>query len=85
MTFFDDVGESTCKLLPLKLGSAYVGNKRVASEGKSKGVPRKGIVRATKEGTTRGVIKGVAKEVDIEGVVREGAIEEGNCLKEKEV
>jgi hypothetical protein len=80
MTFFDDVGESTCKLLPLKLGCAYVGNKRVTLEGKSKGVPRKRIVRATK-----GVIKGVAKEVDIEGVVREGTIEEGNCSREKEV
>jgi hypothetical protein len=55
------VGKSTCKLLPFKLGCAYVGNKRVASKGKSKGVPRKGIIKVTKEGTTRGVIKGATK------------------------
>lgn len=75
MTFFDDVGESTCKLLPLKLGCAFVGNKGVALAGKSKGATRKGTIRVTKEGATRGVIKGVVKEVAIEGVAREGAIE----------
>ncbi len=49
MTFFDDVGESTCKLLPLKLGCASVGNKGVALEGKSKGATRKGTIKATKK------------------------------------
>jgi hypothetical protein len=84
MTFFDDVGESTCKLLPLKLGCAYVGNKGVALEGKSKGA-----IRTTKEGATRGVIKGVAREGArrgiIKGVAREGAIEEGHCSRKKKV
>lgn len=51
MTFSNDVGESTCKLLPFELGCAYVGNKGVASEGKSKGATRKGIVRITKKAT----------------------------------
>jgi hypothetical protein len=34
MTFSNDVDESTCKLLPFKLGCAYVGNKGVPLEGK---------------------------------------------------
>ncbi len=81
MTFFDDVGEATCKLLPLKLGCAYVGNKGVALEGKSKWTTRKKTIRATK-----GIIKGVVKEIAIEeGVAREGVVEEGNCVREKEV
>ncbi len=32
MTYFDDVGESTCKVMPFELGCAYVGSKRVAWE-----------------------------------------------------
>jgi hypothetical protein len=70
MTFFDDVGESTCNLLPFELGCAYVGNKCVALEGKLKRATRKGIARATK-GAIRGVIKGVVKEVIIKGVTRD--------------
>jgi hypothetical protein len=45
------VGESTCKLLPFELGCAYVGNKGVASKGKSKGATREGIAKATKRAT----------------------------------
>jgi hypothetical protein len=51
MTFSDDVGESTCKLLPFKLGCAYVGSKRVTLEGKLKGTTKEKIVRATKGAT----------------------------------
>jgi hypothetical protein len=51
MTFFDDVGESTCKLLPLKLRCAYVGSKGVTSEGKLKGTIKEGTVKATKGAT----------------------------------
>jgi len=40
MTFFNDVGQSTCQLLPLELGCAYVGSKGVALEGKSEGTTR---------------------------------------------
>ncbi len=69
------MGKSTCKLLPLKLGCAYVGSKGVASKGKSKGTTREGIARAT-EGATwatdwgaiREVIKGVVRE-DVRGVI----------------
>jgi len=51
MTFFDDVGESICKLLPLKLGCAYVGSKGVTLEGKLKGTTKEIIVRSTKGAT----------------------------------
>jgi hypothetical protein len=51
MTFFDGVGESTCKLLPFKLGCAYVGSKGVTSKGKSEGATKKGTIKA-KEGAT---------------------------------
>jgi hypothetical protein len=51
MTFSDDVGESTCKLLPLKLRCAYVASKGVTSKGKSKGTTKEGTIRAT-EGAT---------------------------------
>jgi hypothetical protein len=47
MTFSVDVGESTCKLLPLELGCAYVGSKGVALEGKSKGATRERTIKAT--------------------------------------
>jgi hypothetical protein len=60
MTFSDDVGESTCKLLPFELGCAYVGNKGVASKGKLKEATREGTTKATRE-----VIKGVVREVAI--------------------
>jgi hypothetical protein len=43
----NDVGESTCKLLPFELGCAYVGSKGVALEGKSKGATRKGTIKVT--------------------------------------
>jgi len=51
MTLFDDVGESLCKLQPLKLGCAYVGNKGVTSEGKFKGTTKERTVRSTKGAT----------------------------------
>ncbi len=87
------MGESTCKLLPLKLGYAYVGNKGVTSEGKLKGTTKEWIVKVTK-GATWGIIKR-ATRVLIEGVVRKaitkkratrkGAIEEHNFSRKKKM
>lgn len=94
MTLFDDVGESICKLLPLKLGCAYVGNKGVTSEGKFKGTTKERTVRSTK-GVTWDIKKGATRVVLVEGVIRKaitkkgatrkGAIEEGNFSRKKEV
>ncbi len=89
------MGESTCKLLPFKLGCAHVGSKGVASKGKLKGTTRKGIARAMEGaiwatwGVVKGVIKGVVKQVArdeevTKGALR-GAIEKGNYSREKEV
>ncbi len=69
MTFFDGVGESTCKLLPFKLGCAYVGSKGVTSKGKSEGATKKGTIKA-KEGATWGIKNGATRRILIKGVVK---------------